>query len=303
MRAQRRMDVCVEQNYYEHIKGASSSSVGGTQLLTVGHKQHLVVKNKQYVKVDDDAHWLYMGDVNFGISKSLKLAATSAIEMTGGNVHIEASQKLVLQCGSSIIRLSPGGIEIEGPLVRINCGAAPAAGSSPNVVAAKEAGGSKCAEGKDKAPEPKKKPVPPPPKDERKKVPPPPDEERKKVPPPPDDNPKKFPPVIIVPIPAQVLCVSLHEIVEFGDAALAEIDALIEELDDATSEVLDQAENLSQDAVQRCADKVTAAQATMHDAKKEIANAQKAACEQLSTAGAQAQKLTQNVNNGVNTVQ
>ena len=307
MRAQHRMDVCVEQNYYEHIKGASSSAVGGTQFVTVGHKQHLVVKDKQYVKVNDDAHWLYMGDVNFGISKSLKLAASSAVALTGGTVLIEASQKLELSCGGSLIRISASGVEIEGPMVKINCSAPPVQGSSPNVIEAKEAGGSKCAQANDKpsnpkppaphvkppGPQPKPQPVlpqPVQPKPEPVPVPQP------VIPP----QPGVIPPVPVLPNPASELCVSLHEIVEFGDSALAEIDALIEELDDATSDVLGQAENLSQDAIQRCADKVTAAQATMHDAKKEIANAQKAACDQLSTAGAQAQKLTQNVSNGVN---
>jgi type VI secretion system secreted protein VgrG len=295
IRAQKRMDVCVEQNYYEHIKGSSSSSVGGSQFVTVGHKQHLVVKNKQYIKVDDDAHWLYMGDVKFGIAQALSLAATKAIDLTGGTMLIAAQQKLELQCGASFIRLTPAGIEIQGPLVRINCGGAASPGMSPMVEEAKQAGGSKCLEGnpdqkKEKEQKKYKPPVLKPPKILKLPIPP--------VPVDPFVIPP-FPQPFKLPEPAIELCVGLHEIMDFGDAAIDEIDALIEELDDATTELLDQAEGMSQEATQNFCNRVTNAQTAMHDAKKEIAKAQKAACDEISSTGAETQKLTQNVSNGV----
>jgi len=120
-------------------KGKSREFVGGSR--------HMIAAGDQYEKVSGDKHLTVKGDHNEKVSGTISIQSESgdilektalnhavdagvAVHIKGGlNVIIEAGVQLSLKAAGSFIDIGPAGVHISGPLVLINSGGAPGAGS------------------------------------------------------------------------------------------------------------------------------------------------------------------------------
>ena len=129
--------VSVGQNETKTVGQAQTTTVGGAFSLNIGSAMTTSVSKKQSTTVSQDQ------EATVGSNKSTQVAGNQktvvgknnelnvsgnsvekAKEITlsaGTKVTIQAGTKLVLQCGGSSIELTAAGINIKGPLVKINC--------------------------------------------------------------------------------------------------------------------------------------------------------------------------------------
>ncbi len=109
--AERNMDILIEKdrkelveaNSHLHVKGARKEKIDGEQSLTVGMSQQEKVGNKHALEAGQEIH--------------LK---------AGMKVIIEAGLQLTIKGAGGFIDIGPAGITIQGILVKINSGGAPA---------------------------------------------------------------------------------------------------------------------------------------------------------------------------------
>ncbi len=112
----------------------------------IGYNRHLIVKNNQLECVKEDRHHRVDGDdrtevkgvvsVTVGEERHTKVATLDALD-AGQEVHVKAGIKVVVEAGTNIslkvggsfISLTPSGIWISGPVVKINSGGSPQSGS------------------------------------------------------------------------------------------------------------------------------------------------------------------------------
>jgi type VI secretion system secreted protein VgrG len=119
--AQWRMDVRVKWKKYETVKesshflmGACFMTAGGEYDIYAGGDFYTQCKGGQYVQQGGDHHSSAGGD-------SLHLV-TAAKEVNARSITLEAAKSVVLKVGGSFVEVSPMGVTIQGPLVRINSG-------------------------------------------------------------------------------------------------------------------------------------------------------------------------------------
>jgi hypothetical protein len=120
--SQRRMDVRVKKNMYETIGGARNTGIGGEYALTVGGSHDLHVKGDVFIRGDGKIDASTGGPVNVSVGGASKHYAKSSKEINALGVTIEGMKSVVLKCGGSFVEVSPMGVTIVGPLVRINSG-------------------------------------------------------------------------------------------------------------------------------------------------------------------------------------
>jgi len=122
LHAQRDLNIKVEQTSAEHA-ATKSVRVGGDFTTFVGQNHHtLVDKDLEYSSKRAMGHALDL----FLSTASVNMVQTAGNEMVLASrlgITLDASASILLKVGPSIISMSPGGIEINGPMVRINCGA------------------------------------------------------------------------------------------------------------------------------------------------------------------------------------
>jgi uncharacterized protein involved in type VI secretion and phage assembly len=119
--AERRMDVRVKRNKYETVQGASNTGIGGAHALTSGATLDLAVGKEWFARAE--------GKIDLGTSNNLTVGvdgqsihhAKSKHEVNARSITLEALTSIALKVGGSFIEVSPLGVSIEGPLVRINC--------------------------------------------------------------------------------------------------------------------------------------------------------------------------------------
>lgn len=316
-KAQRRMDINVGQNFYQYVKGESNVRIGGNSRTSVERDQHTKVHGQQRLWVKNEVSWVsdtgfYTQAPKLWLHGSHSLFITSHKNEAGGQINIESRGHLILECGESQIALTPDAIRINAPRVEVNSGnqmfffdnwggknaedatgfkhdstslgatQAPALSATPTA--------SPLIEGVDASPiEPPEEPevitfslgetFEPKPLPRRPQLP----------------NQG----IRSITTTMHWECTSLKEIANQGDAALAEIDALINDLESKLNALVDEAADMSQEAVQYAADLVGKAQVTMNEAKTQIASTQTSVCQALEDKGKQFQRLAQNTVNGV----
>ena len=106
--------VVVKGRRYGHVEGKEFVQVDGFRAEKVGGDQHLTVGGDQLEKV--------------GMRHALE-AGTEIHLKAGTTFVIEAAARLSLKVGGNFIDISPAGISIQGTMVLINSGGAPASGS------------------------------------------------------------------------------------------------------------------------------------------------------------------------------
>ncbi|HRQ66454.1 MAG TPA: type VI secretion system tip protein TssI/VgrG [Xanthomonadaceae bacterium] len=128
--AERRMDIRVKKNKYETVQGSSQTLIGGAHALTVGDAFDLHAKSDVFARAG--------GKVDFSCGKALSINvgaasgqhASGPYELNARKVTIEALTSIVLKVGSSFIEVSPMGVAMVGPMIRINSGGS-ASGTGP----------------------------------------------------------------------------------------------------------------------------------------------------------------------------
>lgn len=121
---QKRLDVRVKQNKYQTIGGSCNTGIGGEYALSVYGNHDLWVKGNVYAHADGKVDAATGGPVNLKVGADSKHYATGAKEINARSVTIEGLTSIVLTVGGSFIEVSPMGVTIQGPLVRINSGGA-----------------------------------------------------------------------------------------------------------------------------------------------------------------------------------
>ena len=104
---------------------------------TILANRHLVVESDQLEQVQGDKHATVKGDLlqsisgdhGLKVSGSLLESAGQSISIKAGmEIIISAGMQITLKAGSGSIVIGPTGVQIDGPLVQLNCGGS---GSSP----------------------------------------------------------------------------------------------------------------------------------------------------------------------------
>jgi len=104
----------VEQNAYSEFKAEEHRTTHGERKTEIRADDHLTVAGTQHIKL--------------GVAQ-LTQAGTEIHIKAGDKIVIEAALEMTLKAGGSFIKLDPGGITVQGPLVKANAGGAPGSGS------------------------------------------------------------------------------------------------------------------------------------------------------------------------------
>ncbi|WP_245307899.1 type VI secretion system tip protein TssI/VgrG [Hoeflea sp. IMCC20628] len=124
-------DMTVGGDHREEVGGSRDETIGGSQTRTIGGAENLTVGGDRLVDVGSNLQHEVGSDMLCKIgSKGHVDVGQSYFIDAGTNVVIDAGVSICLSVGGNFIKISPAGIQIEGTLVRINCGGAPSRGSS-----------------------------------------------------------------------------------------------------------------------------------------------------------------------------
>ncbi len=133
--SQKRMDFRARGSHYEtcggnrqevigyQVKEGDDTDYGGNLAITVGGNYDLHVVGDQYIGIDKDCYEIVKGNRTEGFDGYQHTAVKSKIEVNSRSITLEASQKITLVVGSSCIIVDMMGVTIQGPMVKINCGA------------------------------------------------------------------------------------------------------------------------------------------------------------------------------------
>jgi type VI secretion system secreted protein VgrG len=106
--------------------GDSIEKVGGSRDTKVDQVDTLEAQ-VQYLQVETNRFsWVHGDQLDFTDGERI---------LGGGRVVIESTGSIALRCGASYLKLTPEGVEIQGPIVRINTPTGPPAASSGPVSA------------------------------------------------------------------------------------------------------------------------------------------------------------------------
>jgi uncharacterized protein (DUF2345 family) len=94
-----KLTVATQQNVKESVTGKLDSKVSGLTLRV--SKDDMSVSAKE-TKVD--------------VSASVTLASAERVELRSKEIELDASASITLQAGDLLIRMTPGGVEIKGPI-------------------------------------------------------------------------------------------------------------------------------------------------------------------------------------------
>ncbi|TFW33901.1 type VI secretion system Vgr family protein [Massilia horti] len=144
------------EEIYLHAERNHVLRVKNNRVEEIGNESHLTVQKDVFVNLKADLHEQVTGDHNNGVDGTfslkvgqdwqtkagLKFAVDAGREIhlkAGVNVVIEAGASISLKVGGSFVSIHPGGVDIEGPLVKVNSGGSPGSGSGAAPIAPKAA--------------------------------------------------------------------------------------------------------------------------------------------------------------------
>jgi type VI secretion system secreted protein VgrG len=108
----------VSLGYMVNVGAAYSLNTGGLMNVVVGAAYNEQIAKSRSISAGDN--------IKITASKTLSITGEQKITEKGKEVFIEGSTKLVLAVGASTITMTAGEININSPLVKINCPAGPA---------------------------------------------------------------------------------------------------------------------------------------------------------------------------------
>lgn len=127
---------------FQAVDGAHHHGVGGDMMEDIGGDSHLNVGGNWNAEAGSSISRKAGQDVQEKAGGDYAMEAGSNIHLKGGmNVVIEAGSTLTLKTSSAFITISSSGVDISGPMVKINSGGSPGSGSgsSPTAPTAPEA--------------------------------------------------------------------------------------------------------------------------------------------------------------------
>ncbi len=117
----------------------------------VKRDEHRMVDRHQYIQIAEDRHTTIGGNDNAEIGGSYSLKVGSGIEVesashshqasgsislkAGATITLDAPGGVNLKCGGSFVAVTPAGVDISGPMVKINSGGSAGSATAPSIVA------------------------------------------------------------------------------------------------------------------------------------------------------------------------
>jgi type VI secretion system secreted protein VgrG len=121
-------------------EGSLDLAISGGKRESVGGDCHHVVKANRLEKIDGSQSLAVGGDQNEKVGSNHALDAGECIHLKAGvTVVIEAGAQISLKAGGSFVDINSGGVYIQGPMVYLNSGGAPAAGAGAHPAEARAA--------------------------------------------------------------------------------------------------------------------------------------------------------------------
>lgn len=134
------------EQIYIHAQKDWDENIEHDQKIRIGHERHDTVEANSYTELKAEEHHTTHLDRKVEIraddhltvaqNQHIKLG-TAQLTQAGREIHLKAGQKMVieagleitLKAGGSFIKLDPSGINLVGPMVKINAGGSPGNGS------------------------------------------------------------------------------------------------------------------------------------------------------------------------------
>jgi len=140
IQAERDMNVLIENNRMETVRGTSDIVVKKTRRQLIEADEHIHVKGARNEKVDGDQ------SLTVGAAQQQKVGTNHALE-AGQEIHLKGGMKVVLEAGMQLtlkgpggfVDIGPAGVTIQGTLVKINSGGAAGSGSGASPTAPDDA--------------------------------------------------------------------------------------------------------------------------------------------------------------------
>ena len=132
--AQRNLDVLTEHNRTEVIRNDSHLTIGNDCVERVQGNAHHTVGGGHRESVGGDCSHAVGGSFHGYQGRAQLIEAGQEIHHKAGlKIVIEAGAEVSLVAGGSFVKVDPSGVTVSGPLVRMNSGGAPGAGTPASV--------------------------------------------------------------------------------------------------------------------------------------------------------------------------
>lgn len=135
---ERDLNVLVKQTINEQANERAVKIIA-SHITSTGENWTLETKGKTQITSEDAYHLNARADIVQASQAKLTLLGQAGIEIgSDSTVTIEAKTSISLKVGASFIVMSPAGIDISGPMVRINSGGSPGAVTTTATAALKQ---------------------------------------------------------------------------------------------------------------------------------------------------------------------
>ena len=124
----------VQNDKFEKVDHDRSEVVTNDHMEEIGNDRHLKVTSKQAIEVGASYSLTVTGDVIEVFKSGHSEQTTNDYYLKAMKVVIEGMTNLTLKVGGSYVVISPAGVDIQGPMVKINSGGAPGVGQALSAV-------------------------------------------------------------------------------------------------------------------------------------------------------------------------
>ncbi len=143
-----------EENIFIHAEKSMDTRVKETRRTYIGVNDHQIVRNDQFLEVLENKNETVGAEMRLQVKDDLSVESTDGatyvksdkhivlhsnmgdieLKAAGGKVVLDAAMGLTISCGGSFVTLSPAGVDIKGPMVKINSGGSKNTGPGEQVV-------------------------------------------------------------------------------------------------------------------------------------------------------------------------
>ncbi len=133
----------LDANNELHVKGGSCTTIDAEEIVHVKSHRYIDVDG-DYIETCSNYELHTKADQKLNIGGNVLQKSVQAASETSADYHIKAGAKIVLEAaagisfkvGGSLINISPAGVDIVGPLVKINSGGSAGSASAVSIPAA-----------------------------------------------------------------------------------------------------------------------------------------------------------------------